>query len=74
MHALILSHFLTEVVYTPEFCNKNFLKFFTTKLQPQNESKKHTNHIRQLCTGKDRLISVKYRLNFSKVENSLNGY
>ena len=31
--------------------------------------KKHTNHIRQLCIGKDRLISVKYRLNFTKVKN-----
>ena len=33
MHILTLSHFLAEVVYTPEFWNKNFLKFFTTKLQ-----------------------------------------
>ena len=32
--------------------------------------KKHdTNHIRQLCISKDRLISVKYWLNFTKVEN-----
>ena len=32
--------------------------------------KKHdTNHIRQLCIGKDQLISVKYWLNFTKVEN-----
>ena len=33
---LTLSHFLAEVVYTPEFWNKNFLKFFTTKLQPHS--------------------------------------
>ena len=33
-------------------------------------TKKHyTNHIRQLCIGKDQLISVKYRLNLIKVEN-----
>ena len=32
--------------------------------------KKHyTNYIRQLCIGKDQLISVKYRLNLIKVEN-----
>ena len=31
--------------------------------------KKHTNHIRQLCIGKDWLILVKYWLNFTKVEN-----
>ena len=30
MHILTLSHFLAEVVYTPEFWYKNFLKFFTT--------------------------------------------
>ena len=36
----------------------------------QNQSKKHyVNHIRQLCLGKDRLILVKYRLNFMEVEN-----
>ena len=34
MNILTLSHFLAKVVYTPEFSNKNFLKFFTTKLQP----------------------------------------
>ena len=33
MHILTLSHFLAEIVYTSEFWNKNFLKFFTTKLQ-----------------------------------------
>ena len=32
MHVLTLSRFLAEVVYTPEFRNKNFLNFFTTKL------------------------------------------
>ena len=31
--------------------------------------KKHTNHIKQLCIGKDWLILVKYWLNFTKVEN-----
>ena len=31
--------------------------------------KKHTNHIRQLCISKDRLISVKYQLNFTKVQH-----
>ena len=36
MHILTLSHFLSEVVYTPEFWNKNFLKFFAAKLQPQS--------------------------------------
>ena len=36
MHILTLSHFLAKVVYTPEFWNKNFLKFFTTKLQPHS--------------------------------------
>ena len=36
MHILSLSHFLAEVVYTPEFWNKNFLKLFTTKLQPHS--------------------------------------
>ena len=35
MHILTLSHFLAEVVYTPEFWNKSFLKFFT-KLQPHS--------------------------------------
>ena len=33
MHILTLSHFLAEVVYTPEFRTENFLKFFTTNLQ-----------------------------------------
>ena len=37
MHILTLSHILAEVVYTPEFWNKNFLEFFTTKLQPHSE-------------------------------------
>ena len=32
---LTLSHFLAKVVYTPEFSNKNVLKFFT-KLQPHS--------------------------------------
>ena len=36
MNILTLSHFLAKVVYAPEFWNKNFLKFFTTKLQPQS--------------------------------------
>ena len=36
MHILTLSHFVDEVVYTPEFWNKNFLKFFTRKLQPHS--------------------------------------
>ena len=36
MHILTLSHFSAEVVYTPEFWNKIFLKFFTTKLQPHS--------------------------------------
>ena len=36
MHILTLSHFFAKVVYTPEFWNKNFLKFFTTKLQPHS--------------------------------------
>ena len=36
MHILTLSHVLAKVVYTPEFWNKNFLKFFTTKLQPHS--------------------------------------
>ena len=33
MHILNLSQFLAEVVYTPEFWNKIFVKFFTTKLE-----------------------------------------
>ena len=33
MHILTLSHFLADVVYTSEFWNKNFLKYFTAKLQ-----------------------------------------
>ena len=37
MNILTLSHFLAKVVYTSEFWNKNFLKFFTTKLQPHSE-------------------------------------
>ena len=36
MHILTLSHYLAKVVYTPELWNKNFLKFFTTKLQPHS--------------------------------------
>ena len=36
MHITTLSHFLGEVVYTPEFWSKNFLKFFATKLQPHS--------------------------------------
>ena len=36
MHILTLSRFLAEVVYTPEFWNKLFLKFITTKLQPHS--------------------------------------
>ena len=36
MHTLTLSHFLAEVIYTPEFGNKNFLNVFTTKLQPHS--------------------------------------
>ena len=46
MHILTLSHFLAEVVYTPEFWNKNFLKLFETKLQPHSfkvSSKKKSN-------------------------------
>ena len=85
MHVLTLSHFLAEVVYTPEFWNKNFsqqsynltLWRFQAKRNPfyQNQSKKHyTNHIRQLCIGKDWLILVKYQLNFTKVENWVNQY
>ena len=36
----------------------------------KNQSKKHyTNDIRQLYIGKDRLISFKYRLNFTRVDN-----
>ena len=31
--------------------------------------KYYTNHIRQLCIGKDQLILVKYELNFTKAEN-----
>ena len=94
MHNLTLSHFLTEVVYATEFWNKNFLKFFTTNLQPHSLrvlSKKnifqcnfdykqlfikinqkkiiYPNHKRQLWIGMDRLISVKYWLNFTKVKN-----
>ena len=34
--------------------------------------KTFTNHIRQLWIGKDWLISVKYWLNFTKVENWVN--
>ena len=34
MHILTLSHILAKVVYTPEFWNQNFLKFFTTELKP----------------------------------------
>ena len=30
MHILTLSHILAKVIYTPEFWNQNFLKFFTT--------------------------------------------
>ena len=82
MHILTLSHVLAKVVYTPEFWNKNFLKFLTTKLQPHsskvskrnifqsnldykhlsikiNQKNIQTICIRQLCIGKDRLISVK---------------
>ena len=29
MHILTLSHFLAEIVYTPELWNKNFLQLFT---------------------------------------------
>ena len=36
MNVLTLSHVLAEVVYTPEFWNKNFLKFFTWKLWPHS--------------------------------------
>ena len=35
----------------------------------QNQLKKHTNHIRQLCIGKGWLILVKHWLNLTKVEN-----
>ena len=34
----------------------------------------YTNHISQLCIGKDWLIPVKYRLNLTKLENSVNRY
>ena len=43
MHILTLSHVLAEVVYTPEFWNKNFLKFFkkvTTSLSEGFSKKK----------------------------------
>ena len=33
MQTRTLSHFSAEVVYIPEFWNKNFLKFFIKKLQ-----------------------------------------
>ena len=36
MHILTLSNILAKVVYTPEFLNQNFLKIFTTKLQPHS--------------------------------------
>ena len=88
MHILTLSHFLAEVVYTPEFDKVFHNKVTTSHFEGfkqkeiffnvtliintffyQNQSKKHTNHIRQLCIGKDQLILVKYWLNFTKVEN-----
>ena len=79
MHILTLSHFLAEV-----FHNKVTTSLFGGFKQKENffnvtliintflskSIKKHyTNHIRQLCIGKNRLISVKYCLNSTKVEN-----
>ena len=76
MHKLenisLLSHFLAEVSYIPGFQRK-----FQRKLQPlplKISTKKklfsmYTNHIKRLCTGNDRLISVKYWLNLTKTEN-----
>ena len=85
MHILTLSHFLAKVIH--QNCEiKMFQSFsqqsynitlwrFQAKEIFQNQSQKHyTNHIRQLCIGKDRLISVKYWLNFTKVENGINRY
>ena len=94
MHILTLSHVWQKlfIIYTPEFWNKNVLKFFTKVTTSLFEGfkqkeiffnvtliintflsisikKNHTNHIRQLSIGKDRLISVKYWLNFTEVEN-----
>ena len=94
MHILTLSHVWQKlfIIYTPEFWNKNVLKFFTKVTTSLFEGfkqkeiffnvtliintflsisikKNHTNHIRQVCIGKDRLISVKYWLNFTEVEN-----
>ena len=34
-----------------------------------NQKKHYTNYISPLCIGKDQLISVKYRLNLTMVEN-----
>ena len=72
MHILTLSHFLPEVVYTPEFWNQSSSSI--SKSIKVKINKKHTNHIRQLCIGKDQLISVKHWLNFTKVENWVNQY
>ena len=36
MDILALSNFLAKIVYSPEFWNKNFLKLFTTKLEPHS--------------------------------------
>ena len=35
-YILNLSYILAKVVYTPEFWDQNFLKCFTTKLQPHS--------------------------------------
>ena len=51
-------------------CNLDYKHLFINNKQKNV----YANHIRQLYIGKDRLISVKYRLNFTKVENLVNRY
>ena len=51
------------------FKQKKALSLLQTPFH-QNQSKKpHKNHIRQLCIGKDWLVSVKYRLSPTKIKN-----
>ena len=51
------------------FKQKKSLSLLQTPFH-QNQSKKpHKNHIRQLCIGKDWLVSVKYRLSPTKIKN-----
>ena len=52
----------------------NVTLIINTFLSKSIKKKHYASHIRQLSIGKDWLVSVKYWLNFTKVDNRVNRY